>query len=53
MADYVLQALEMRLADIKAKLAARTGQPGYEENVEELKAAIAEISAEIESRKSA
>ncbi|WP_158235396.1 hypothetical protein [Caulobacter sp. FWC2] len=50
MSDYVTQALQLRLADLEGKLKARKGQAGFAENVEELKAAIAALKAEIASR---
>lgn len=51
--DYVLQTLELRLAELQRKLAAREGQAPYAENVEELKQAIAALNAEIDARKAA
>lgn len=47
--SYVTQALELRLADLKAKLKAREGQAGFAENVEEIKEAIAEIEAALKT----
>jgi len=37
---------EEELADLKAKLAKRENQPGYKDNVEALKARIAELEAQ-------
>jgi len=53
MADYVMQALEMRRDALQGKLNARTGQDGFAANVIELQTAIAELDAEIASRKEA
>lgn len=49
--SYVRSALELRLADLKAKKAARQGAPGFAENVAEVDAAIAEIEAELQRTK--
>lgn len=34
-----------RIDDLKAKLKARTGKPGYEKNCEEIRAEIAKLEA--------
>jgi len=50
MADYVMQALEMRRDALQGKLNARTGQDGFAANVIELQTAIAALDAEIAAR---
>lgn len=47
MGQYVLDALNLRAADLQRKLAARKGAPGFSENVREIESAIAEINEEI------
>lgn len=53
MTDHILDALKIRLADLERKAAARRGQPGLKANVEEIDAAIAELSDEIAKREAA
>lgn len=53
MADYVMQALEMRRDALQGKLNARDGQAGFAGNVAEIRVALAALDAEIASRKEA
>ncbi len=53
MTDYVLDALKLRRDDLDRKLKARGGQPGYAVNVEEIKAALEQLNAEIATREAA
>ena len=50
MTDYVRDALETQLADLKRKLAKREDQPGFAANVAEIRVAIAALEAELASR---
>lgn len=47
MADSI-EFTRKRVADLKAKLRAREGQPGYTKNVEEIKAELARLEAVLE-----
>ena len=53
MTDYILDALKSRLEAIQAKIKAREGRPGYEDNVAECKEAARQLEAEIASREAA
>lgn len=51
--DYILQALQERRDNLARKLKAREGSALYAENVEELKAALAALDAELAARQGA
>jgi len=53
MADYVTQALQERLAALKAKLKARANTSGMSGNVEALNEAIDQIEVELTKRREA
>lgn len=53
MTDPITEALEIRLAELRGKLAARNGQPGFGSNTAELTSAIEALEGEVERRKAA
>ncbi len=50
MTDHVLNALNQRLDDLRAKLKAREGVPGFEANTNEIREAIEQLEAEVGKR---
>lgn len=50
MTDHILDALKIRLDEVKGKRKARVGRPGFETNVQAIDDAIGQLEAEIAKR---
>lgn len=51
MADHVAETLRLRIAELERKRKARAGKPGFEQNVQDIDAALSELKAALAERK--